>query len=97
MEKINIICEKNVRNVTAIIRRMNLFISNDTGIMHVAAATPTPVLSLFGETDPLQWAPQRDIDKFILGKDNNIKNITVDKIYELSLKMLKSRTSEVHL
>ncbi len=89
--KIKFIKETNVRNLASIIRNFNLFISNDTGIMHVAAAVNIPVLSLFGATDPLQWAPQQLNNKYILGKDNNIKNISVDKVYELALKMLKNK------
>ena len=92
-DKINIICERNIRNVAAIINKLELFISNDTGIMHVAAATGTPVLSLFGETDPLQWAPQRNCDKYILGRNSDIRNITVDEVYKLAIKMLKLKDS----
>jgi len=93
-EKINYIFEGNVRRVASIIKNLDLFISNDTGIMHVATAVKTPVLSLFGETDPIQWAPQGKYDKYILGKESNIRNITVDKVYEAAKKMLKLSSSE---
>jgi heptosyltransferase II len=93
-DKVNIIKENNIRNVAAIIDKLGLFISNDTGVMHVAAATGTPVLSLFGETDPLQWAPQRNCDKYIVGRDKDIRNISVDKVYELAVKMIKLKISE---
>lgn len=35
-----------------------LFIGNDTGIAHLAAAAGTPVVALFGPTDPRVWAPR---------------------------------------
>ncbi len=35
-----------------------LFIGNDSGIAHLAAAVGTPVLALFGPTDPVVWAPR---------------------------------------
>ena len=35
-----------------------LFIGNDSGITHLAAAVGTPVLALFGPTDPNVWAPR---------------------------------------
>jgi ADP-heptose:LPS heptosyltransferase len=37
-----------------------LYIGNDSGISHLAAATGMPVLVLFGPTDPAIWAPRGD-------------------------------------
>jgi hypothetical protein len=36
----------------------HLYIGNDSGITHLAAAAGTPVLALFGPTDPAVWAPR---------------------------------------
>ena len=39
-----------------------VFIGNDSGIAHLAAAVGTPVVALFGPTDPRVWAPRgRDV------------------------------------
>ena len=38
--------------------RAGLYIGNDSGITHLAAAVGTPVLALFGPTDPAVWAPR---------------------------------------
>lgn len=38
--------------------RASLYIGNDSGITHLAAAVGTPVLALFGPTDPTIWAPR---------------------------------------
>jgi hypothetical protein len=35
-----------------------VYIGNDSGITHLAAAVGTPVLALFGPTDPEVWAPR---------------------------------------
>ncbi|MBI4874712.1 MAG: glycosyltransferase family 9 protein [Acidobacteria bacterium] len=35
-----------------------LYIGNDSGITHLAAAVGTPVIALFGPTDPVVWAPR---------------------------------------
>jgi len=34
-----------------------LAISNDSGLMHVAAALGTPTMGIFGPTSPYHWAP----------------------------------------
>ncbi len=41
----------------AALRRCALFVGNDTGIMHIAAAMGTPTLGLFGPSLPAQYAP----------------------------------------
>lgn len=40
-----------------LIRRAKLFIGPDTGATHVAAATGTPTIALFGPSDPVRWGP----------------------------------------
>lgn len=39
------------------LRAMDLVIANDSGPMHMAAAAGTPVLAVFGPTDPLRTGP----------------------------------------
>lgn len=43
----------------ALVRRAQLFLSGDTGPMHLAAAVRTPIVAIFGATDPLN-TPQRN-------------------------------------
>jgi len=44
------------------IRRCRVLVSNDTGPMHVAAALGTPVVALFGPTDPRRTGPYDQVD-----------------------------------
>ncbi len=37
---------------------VRLFIGNDSGITHLAAAVGCPVVAVFGPTDPARWAPR---------------------------------------
>jgi heptosyltransferase III len=41
----------------AVLRRCALFIGNDTGLMHMAAASGTPTLGLFGPSPSTKYAP----------------------------------------
>ncbi len=82
---------KSIPFVAAFLKQMNLVVTNDTGIMHLAAAVGTPTLSLFGPTDPLQWAPVGTKHRFILGKSADINSIEVDKVLHL-VKKLTSKT-----
>jgi heptosyltransferase III len=40
-----------------VLRRCAIFIGNDTGLMHIAAAVGTPTLGLFGPSPVAQYAP----------------------------------------
>ena len=46
-----------VRDVIPYIRRAKLFVSGDTGPMHVASAFAVPVVGIFGPTDPARNGP----------------------------------------
>ena len=43
--------------LAALARRCRLFISNDTGVMHISAAVGTPTIGLFGPESPARYAP----------------------------------------
>jgi heptosyltransferase-2 len=46
-----------LRVLGAVLSRAGLFIGNDSGVAHLAAASGAPTLTLFGPTDPALWAP----------------------------------------
>lgn len=48
---------KEIKKTAALVSRCNLFISNDTGLMHVAAAVKVSVIAIFGPTDPVKSMP----------------------------------------
>lgn len=64
---VNLSGKTSVADVASILRRMKLFISNDSGPVHIACAVGTPVVSIFGRSDrglsPGRWGPtgERDI------------------------------------
>ncbi|MGD8563596.1 MAG: glycosyltransferase family 9 protein [Desulfarculaceae bacterium] len=49
----------DLRLLAAILANVNLLITNDTGPMHLAQAVDTPVLALFGPTDPNYLGPRQ--------------------------------------
>ena len=48
----------NLANLAAVIRHCDLYVGNDSGVTHLAAASGVEVIALFGPTDPAQWAPR---------------------------------------
>ena len=43
--------------LAALLQQCNLYISNDTGPMHLSTAVKTPTIALFGASNLIQWAP----------------------------------------
>jgi heptosyltransferase II len=47
----------NLKEAIALIARCSLFISNDSGLMHVAGALGVPTIAIFGSTNPVTTSP----------------------------------------
>src|SRR5713101_6802638 len=54
---IDLVGRTDLLTAAAVLRRASLFIGNDTGLMHIAAAAGTPTLGLFGPTQAARYAP----------------------------------------
>lgn len=52
----------NLKQLTALLRRAALHLCGDTGSAHIAAALATPVISLFGRSNPARLAPYGQAD-----------------------------------
>jgi len=89
----HVVVKQQIGDVAAIINELDAFVSNDTGIMHVAAGTKTPLLSLFGPTDPLQWAPKGEKNHYISSSDGRIDSITTEDVYSELRKIISKSKS----
>lgn len=82
-----------ITQVAALITLSDLFITNDTGTMHIAGSTKTSQISLFGPTNPYNWAPIGP-NKYFIRKSELIDDITVEDVYELASKIINSRKKD---
>ncbi|MFA5355797.1 MAG: lipopolysaccharide heptosyltransferase II [Candidatus Omnitrophota bacterium] len=66
---VNLGGKTSVSQLASVLRRCDLFISNDSGPVHIAAAVGTPVISIFGRKQkglsPLRWGPLGEKNKVI--------------------------------
>jgi heptosyltransferase-3 len=60
--------------------RASLFIGNDSGISHLAAACGVPVVALFGPTDPRVWAPRGTYVRVVSSRDGAMESIPVEEV-----------------
>ena len=85
------------RQLAAILKRCALFVGNDNGPMHMAAAVGTPVVALFGPSNPSEWGPRGDKSIVLYkgldcrgcfhpgcdrGEESCMRLITVDEVFE---------------
>jgi heptosyltransferase-2 len=47
----------NIKVAAAILEQVDLFIGNDAGLMHIAAAVKTPTVAIFGLSNSKAWGP----------------------------------------
>jgi heptosyltransferase-2/heptosyltransferase-3 len=51
--------------LAALLQRLDLFVTGDTGPMHLAAAVGTPVVAVFGPSAPARYAPRGALDRIV--------------------------------
>ena len=105
---VSIAGRSDVRTLAALLKRSALFIGNDTGAMHIAAAVCTPVVGLFGPSDPTEWGPRggpaeviyKGLDCRICfhptcrrGEENCMKLITVEEVMSACRRLFQARAN----
>lgn len=100
---INFCGKTNLRQAFALIERCHLFVTNDSGLMHAAAALKIPQIAIFGSTNHTTTSPAGDKSVIIrvptscspcLKPDcptdhRCMTAVTVDTVYETFRDMLK--------
>lgn len=73
-----------VKRLGAILSLVDLYITNDTGTMHIAGYSNAKMISLFGPTNPAEWAPNGIHQKYVKSKTNDINGIAINDVYSLA-------------
>lgn len=82
-----------VKKLGAVLSKVDLFITNDTGTMHIGGFSDARMISLFGPTNPLEWAPRGKNKFHINSKSDKIEDIRVEDVLELANKILDENYS----
>ncbi|MGH7235616.1 MAG: putative lipopolysaccharide heptosyltransferase III [Nitrospiraceae bacterium] len=90
--------------LAALLKRCALFIGNDNGPMHMAAAVGTPIVALFGPSDPAEWGPVTSQAEILYkgldcrrcfhptcdrGEQSCMRQITVDEVFSAAQRFLE--------
>lgn len=71
--------------------RLSVFVSNDTGPMHIASAVGTPVVLLLDKRAPQSYLPQGDRHQIVYS--NVIEHIPVEEVYTAARAVLSGNRS----
>jgi heptosyltransferase-2 len=61
----NLCGKTSLREAMALIERCTLFVTNDSGLMHVAAAFDIPQIVIIGSTDPVRTGPSNPSSRIV--------------------------------
>jgi ADP-heptose:LPS heptosyltransferase len=76
--------------LSALIKRCNLFVSPDTGAMHLSVAVGTPTLALFLDSDPIKFGPKGQAHRMLQAEEGKI---SVQRVKEVFQEMVKSQSA----
>lgn len=66
------------RVLGAVLARAGLYVGNDSGVSHLAAAFGAPTLALFGPTDPAVWSPVGRRVTIVRSRDGTMAGLSVE-------------------
>jgi ADP-heptose:LPS heptosyltransferase len=69
--------------------RLSVFVSNDTGPMHIAAAVGTSVVMLSDRPTPNSFVPQEQHHRVVYG--SRVGDLTVEQVYSVTCEVLAHR------
>jgi lipopolysaccharide heptosyltransferase II len=79
---------QSIGRIAAVMKELTLFICNDTGVLHVAAAVGCPTLALFGPTDPRWWAPLAEGVRTLRAPDSNMERLSEEAVLDSAVELL---------
>lgn len=75
---------RDLRQYAWLVHRCDMYVGGDTGPMHIAAAMGTPVVAIFGATDPRKHAPYNLPHEIV--RDEGA--LTAEHVYDACVRML---------
>jgi len=94
-----------IKQFAAIAKKSVLFVGSDSGAMHIASAVGTPVVGMFGPSNPREWGPRggpvevlyKELDcrscfhpTCIRGEENCMKLIAVHEVVAAAQRLLQA-------
>lgn len=79
----------DMKGLVSILSRCSVFVCNNSGPLHMAAALGTPSVSTMGPTDPVRFWPRGGHAVVVSSKDGRVESIMADDMLAAFQKIMK--------
>ncbi|MBX7150457.1 lipopolysaccharide heptosyltransferase II [bacterium] len=73
-----------LKETAAVIKKCSFFVTNDSGIMHLATAVKVPTFAIFGPKDDRHIGPYGN-NHTVIRNGNDVKNVTLEQVKQILL------------
>jgi ADP-heptose:LPS heptosyltransferase len=87
-EALDLVGALTLPEAAALLARGRLFIGNDSGLMHLSAATGAPTLGLFGPTPAGEYAPVGRAARAVVAADGTMEGLSVEQALDAARTLL---------
>ncbi len=77
---LNLTGKTGLLEAAAVLKQAHIFVGNDSGLGHIAAAVQTPTLTLFGVGDPARYRPWGLGAAWLVGPDRDLNRLAVTDV-----------------
>ena len=77
---LNLAGKTSLLQAAAVLQRAALFVGNDSGLGHLAAACNTPTLTVFGPGDPARYHPWQPRARWVQSDSGDIADVPVEVV-----------------
>jgi len=78
----NLAGKTDLLQAAAVLARMQIFVGNDSGLGHLAAACGIPTVTVFGPGDPQRYHPWHPQARWVQSTTGRIEDVSVDAVLE---------------
>ena len=87
-DAINLVGRLSLPEVAACMMHCAIFVGNDSGLMHIAAATGCPTLGLFGPTPAEEYGPSGRCAAPVVSVDKTMAGLNVEMAFDAAKALL---------
>lgn len=85
---INLMGKTSLFSLAALMQHLRVFITQDTGALHVACSTDVPLIGLFGPTNPVLTGPFPLQPQHVILKKNTMQEIVPEEVCKATLEKI---------